>query len=70
MSYYIDLKDLICPYCEHENDVPHERMDFDKPEETQIVTCEKCRKRFKALVDFDPRYTTEVMEEDELLELN
>lgn len=60
----IDVKDLTCPYCFHEHDVPHERLNYNKEQETQIIICEKCRRKFKAMVDFDPRFTTEKTEDD------
>jgi transcription elongation factor Elf1 len=68
-EFYDDIKELTCPYCNHEQDVPHEKMDYSKEQQVQIVTCENCKKKFKAMVDFDPRFTSEIMESNEYLEI-
>jgi uncharacterized Zn finger protein len=65
---HVDVKDLICPYCGHNQDVPHEHLDDNKDQETQIVKCDYCKMNFKAMIDFDPRFTTEVLETDEYLD--
>lgn len=60
----IDVKELLCPYCGHKIDVPHDYLDYNKKQETQIIKCENCKMKFKAMVDFDPRFTTEGLESD------